>query len=644
MTVRFLFLLTLGSLVPTISHAQTSSASYEVELVRLAKEKSIATSRTWRNLLYYNFKLFTADKSLVDSKLFFLAKKGKTDPHAELEATIRAYFRPLEKYKKRPDDHPICRYPARLEYLTTILKIDHAKLPKATCPFMHKWRKNRGQYSGVSLVFTAYYPDNPSSMFGHTFLRLHKKNNEKSKALEILDDSINFAAYPDDSSGLTYAIRGLLGKFPGRYGYYHYFAKIQEYNNAEARDLWEYKLNLTDTEIERLLLALWEIAPHHSDYFFFDENCSFVLLTLLEVAKPGLDLSHQFSMWVLPVDTLRAVTETPGMVKNVSFRPSSLRRFLDRYKLLTPDEKELVEEAIETKNIAAFFQKLAKLPQAAQGKVLDAIVEYIDFKEKIAGTRIPKKYPQLRIRTLTERAKLKYVSSPLATVPEAERPDLGHKSNRLGLALARRSTNPIFDFYWRPAMHDLMADRTGFPVGLEIDFWDVHIRYLPTENIAYFESFSLLRILSLPPLEPIVKSFAWELQLGARSIWSCGDSEEERCLNYFVEGGVGQAFGLFDGFLTPFTLLKAEIGSSGEKGQSIYIGPVLNPGILIRAPYKINGIISANFKWQYGGVPTYNPNANAAVGYTFSNAWETRLFAAWQRNFAASGLQVYYYF
>src|SRR5690606_41368354 len=55
---------------------------------------------------------------------------------------------------------------------------------------------------------------------------------------------------------LLYSLRGLLGGFPGRYQLVPYFLKVQEYNNAESRDLWTYELDFSPEQIRSLLLAL----------------------------------------------------------------------------------------------------------------------------------------------------------------------------------------------------------------------------------------------------------------------------------------------------------------------------------------------------------------------------------------------------
>lgn len=85
-----------------------------------------------------------------------------------------------------------------------------------------------------------------------------------------------------------------MGGYPGLFALVPYQEKLSEYRSLENRDLWEYRLNLTQAETERMVEHVWELKQIKFDYFFFDENCSYRLLELLQVARPSLRLTGQF--------------------------------------------------------------------------------------------------------------------------------------------------------------------------------------------------------------------------------------------------------------------------------------------------------------------------------------------------------------
>src|SRR5439155_965886 len=93
-----------------------------------------------------------------------------------------------------------------------------------------------------------------------------------------------------------------------------YYLKVQEYRDIENRDIWEYRLNFSDGQIRRMLMHAWELGNASFDYYFFKENCSYHLLSLLEVADPSLSLTDRFLFWTVPADTVRLITQQPVLV------------------------------------------------------------------------------------------------------------------------------------------------------------------------------------------------------------------------------------------------------------------------------------------------------------------------------------------
>lgn len=92
--------------------------------------------------------------------------------------------------------------------------------------------------------------------------------------------------------------------------------KLSEYHRLENCDLWEHRLNLTPQETERMAEHVWELQQIRFDYFFFDENCSFRLLELLEIARPGIELTRHLPLPAIPTDTVRAVKDAGLLWRN----------------------------------------------------------------------------------------------------------------------------------------------------------------------------------------------------------------------------------------------------------------------------------------------------------------------------------------
>lgn len=65
------------------------------DLIKKAEQLKLYEDPCWKTLMHYKPAPFHKYKSLVDDPDFFCAKNGKTNPRAELNATIKAFFEPI---------------------------------------------------------------------------------------------------------------------------------------------------------------------------------------------------------------------------------------------------------------------------------------------------------------------------------------------------------------------------------------------------------------------------------------------------------------------------------------------------------------------------------------------------------------------
>src|SRR5262245_30341654 len=63
-------------------------------LINKAHYLKLAEDPGWKRLLHYRQGLFGGEKSDIDGPNFFLSKRGRNDPQAEMDATINAFFEP----------------------------------------------------------------------------------------------------------------------------------------------------------------------------------------------------------------------------------------------------------------------------------------------------------------------------------------------------------------------------------------------------------------------------------------------------------------------------------------------------------------------------------------------------------------------
>lgn len=482
-----------------------ADTAYLESLRERARANGLADDPRWRALLHMKKNWRGRWASQVDGKAFFLSPRGKTDPAAELDATLAAFFEPP------PADtdtiHPQGLFPARYAYLKEALGFDGTRLPEVSSPRLEKWRQNL-DIDGVSLVFATAYLNNPASMFGHTFLRLHRRG---AGADPLLDYTANFAAVTGETSGLIFAVKGLLGGYPGKFSTHPYYMKIQQYSNMENRDLWEYDLALSTVQVRRLLDHLWEMGPTYFHYFFLTENCSYQLLPLLEVADPGLSLSDGFSWKAIPVDTLRRVLAAPGFVAARRGRPAQLKYILARRALLTPPERRWAERASRPgppPNAESF-------PLDRRALLWDSAYDYYRLRHKFRRYGSPAQEAMER-QLLLERSRVA-VSGPdvsSAALAALEPPEVGHPTGRLGLGTGRGAGQGFEELELRTSLHDLTDPSPGFPRGSRLSMFTVKFRYLNETRRVALERGTLVDIFSLTPWDPWGRSPSWRFFMG----------------------------------------------------------------------------------------------------------------------------------
>ena len=281
-------------------------------MIARARARKLWTDEAWLRLVHYRTNSFGDPESDVDDTRFFLSRGGRSNPRAELEATLRAFYR---SPAGRGDAHARCRFPARFHWLDAELRIAR-ELPAPHCPKLSSYRASMAPES-VALVYAANSLDSPVTAFGHTFLLFRRPGAE--------DVTVEYTADTDTTNPVLYAFKGLFGMFPGRIRHQDARSKLRYYIDQE-RDLWEYDLALTREEKEQLVRHTWEIAATHFDYYYMTENCSYGVLALLEGAIPRLDLLGATNYVVPPVDTVKALFRAPGAVRAVQYRSAQPTR------------------------------------------------------------------------------------------------------------------------------------------------------------------------------------------------------------------------------------------------------------------------------------------------------------------------------
>lgn len=549
--------LVVALLAPALCLADTASA-YLPLLQQRALSLGLEREEGWLALGHYR-SAYGRLVSDADDPAFFLAKTGKRDPQAELLATLEAFFRPGDG-----DGHPQCRFPARYHWLKTRLDFQRARLAERDCPGFRDWR-DKLEAHAVSLIFPSAYLNSPSSMFGHTFLRLDRVNQNDDSVL--LAYTINYAAKAVDENELFYAYKGLFGGYPGIVTVQPFYEKVKEYRDWENRDIWEYRLNLAPEEVAQLVRHVWEIVPIRFDYFFIDENCSYRLLGLLDVARPGLGLRRRFPYRAIPVDTVRAVVAA-GLVEGIDYRPSAATTLETHIRQLSREQRRLARRLAVGK-IVPDSPAVTGLAPEARAAVLESAYEFARYRA--LDERLPRE-PTAKTAFELLRARSRVEKPSLLAPPQrpAVRDDEGHKPKRAGLGLGFYDHRAYGEIGLRSAYHDLTDPWPGYRQGAQIRFLDGVLRYYEDHRLQ-LERLDVIDIKSISPRDDFLKPVSWGVAFGTHRKLL----RDERPLVGYLSGETGFAYEIGGGLAYGLLGATLEAGSALQAGVQLGFGPRL---------------------------------------------------------------------
>lgn len=394
----------------------------------------------WRRYLQYPSTRSTS--SLIKKNQFFLNPEGSRNPEAEWESSI------LEMEKKEEGDNSFsCQFPARKKLME---KLIGQKFPEVDCPDLQRWIKAFGNQK-IWIIYAGAYRNNPASLFGHTFLRFDKEV-ESDPSRSLRSQSVGFLADTPTEDGQTETvIKGLLGAYQGYFNIQPYYMQTALYNNAEARSLWEFELDLTEDEKKWAVLYLWELSFRGSmTYRFLNENCSYHLLGFLEAIRPGTYLTSESGFFVLPLETVRLLEKKQMLKAQKPIYQASIRtRLQSQLQTMTNQQKQQYRQA---------RVDLKTLQKIQDRTVLDALTEYQTFYNYQKKTQLSPNQRRIFDQTFIQRAQLGSASEEKSIHQSIGSPLESHRPSWWQVGVASRQQLRVLGLM---GAHDLISSMDG---------------------------------------------------------------------------------------------------------------------------------------------------------------------------------------
>ncbi|HEE5853646.1 TPA: DUF4105 domain-containing protein [Acinetobacter baumannii] len=598
-----------SSLAVNIAYSAETNPSIQ-NYWSIAEQKKLDQDITWQRLMYAN----KNQKSEVTYAGYFLSENGKNNLKEELKADISALFIPTQ------DNQSIrCKFPARSQWLIQQLGIQENELPQVKCSEFENWIGQIKPYK-ATLIYATDFMGNPSSMFGHTLLRLDPKDQQQ---LNLVSYAVNYAATVAGNDNWSYAWKGLTGQYPGEYSLMPYYRKVKEYGDFESRDLWEYELNLSPEETRFLVSHIWEMQHVSFPYYFVSDNCAYRLLGLVDLVKPESHLQEKFNYASIPMETIKAMQQQ-GLTKAPVYRPALETQLLAQAHQHGASLAKVAHQ-LAMKPIKESSETLKSFSPSDQAKILE--MAYDDLYLQFIGRKVEESFAQPQLRQLLAlRSQIDLDKQRQEPKRPSTEPTQGHNARNVSLKLGEVQGDKFIEIGHRQAYHDLIDPQGGYRAGTQLLFLNGNAQW--RDDHLKLEHLDLLEVNSYNPIQPFKTPLTWGFNLGWRqeAVHDGVYNDEKQHGVASFNAQVGYSLADYERKYICYGQVQTYVqaGSNLDKGWRVGVGPTLgcmnqwlekfNTVVQVELPYwedQNQWNLRLNTQWQYA------INSNNAIRFNW---------------------------
>jgi len=511
--------------------------SSQNDILQIANNSKLYKQNEWKALLHYNGRLNITDKIFLLSDDFSLKN--------ELDATINGFYNEKEKYENI-NEHPQCKFPARLLYICNKLNISKNELPNIECTNFNTY-KMKAPADKISLIYASEKVNNPSSMMGHTFLKYNGKNNQNRE----VEHAISFYTVLDTVNLFKLAYQNTYSGMKGLFALQPYKKIEKQYTEKENRNVWEYQLKLSEYRKKLIYYHVWELKDIDMKYFFTSYNCSTVIYYILSLANPKI--YDDKKLWITPLDTVKFLYKYDLIEKSELF-PSNEWLIKMTAENLDNNKIDNIKNIVKNKR----YDEISKLDFNSL-KLLEA---YSSVKYKNDDIDIDEfKILKNSINSSTEN------NGNTFDISKYKSPNKIPNERQIGVGYKNINEEEFLKLSFLSASH-LLNDNNQEYFG-ESELKIAYLSILVNKNNIELEEFTLYGMKSYVPYDTLTNDLSYQLELAVKK-----DYSED--MNYIdtvkIDGGVGIDF-LLGHDINIFAIFNLGLGYNNDDNVHTFLNP-----------------------------------------------------------------------
>ena len=277
---------------------------------------------------------------------------------------------------------------------------------------------------------------------------------------------------------------------------------------------------------------------------------------------------------------------------------------------------------------------------------MDTALDYIDYDEKLAGTKLATEHRELQNQVLALRAKLNQRPEEMVLrVPVEKRPSIGHPTSRIsvgGLYSTNRS-EAFSTLRVRPALHGLEDQSYGYSPDLSIRVADTELAYGLNNKQLDVRNIELVEVRSISPSRPMIRTVSTLFGLGREYLDQCTPNGDSCHRSRFRFAGGLSVNPLGPSHLFYF-LGGADIGYVSDATVGWNAGPTLIAGHRWEISDKVQWVTSISWLRRFGFYPMTDKKLESSLQWNLSQEFAFRANLQSINSFWWTGLETHFYF